>query len=182
MIPPGIDLVYLPDALSRPRSRHARFREIVFHPEELPFIDQAEDPEKMVHILWAAKEAVYKSWRQQHAIPARFVPHQVTIRSLSREQDQYRLTAAVQNTIHPVLVNCTDEWVMALAGTATQVEVIRLAYDDKNEARLRLSQLREDWTKDHSGLSFFTYSHDGPLAAVAAFLATPVSKDMKISG
>lgn len=57
----GNDIVDMRDPANRGKSRDVRFQEKVFHREERKFIHSAADPDGVLWMLWAVKEAAWKA-------------------------------------------------------------------------------------------------------------------------
>jgi|GEM_PF-5814414 len=163
---PGVDIVYLPGALRKKRSDHSRYREIVFHPSELSVIDSSSVPEITVHLLWAMKEAVYKSFVRNEASSFRFIPHCVEIISFCEEGHLFMAEGKIKNVQISVQAEVFPDYILALV-PGNNCEIIPVSISGKGEARKFLSGRADELRNSFGDDLLFSYSHDGPYAAIS---------------
>ncbi len=102
----GNDIVDLQDARIASNWQRPRYLEKIFTPQERAWIQQANQPDMRVWMLWSAKESAYKLSRQLGAERA-YAPKSLRIRDWTQESaTNYRLqllTEQAELTVHTTL-------------------------------------------------------------------------------
>lgn len=164
---PGIDLVYLPHALSRKRADHNRYLEIVFNPDERKFLGIEFDTELLIHGFWAVKEACYKSEILRTGSVFSFVPHKVNIIDVNIHHAGFIEVGAIIHGHRKLLnVHINDEYVIAyIQGTA--FNVFKVGNYSKVEVRIFLQDEKQKIINERMVSSLmFSHTHDGKYAAL----------------
>ncbi|EDM36622.1 hypothetical protein PBAL39_25180 [Pedobacter sp. BAL39] len=86
MVAIGIDIVDLLQARKESNWQRSGFLEKLFNTEERELIQQANDPERMVWLLWTMKESAYKIYSREFQWHA-FAPGQLSCSLLSISSD-----------------------------------------------------------------------------------------------
>lgn len=163
---PGIDLVYLPQALKRKRRNHPRYREIVFDPSEINLLEALPDDEISFHICWAAKEAAYKAQVLRSGVIKPYIPNTILIGAAEQKpENSWDLTVTNENR-YRIEVRITDEYVLATTEGCCYL-VLDTPGMTKKQVREYLTTHKNMMNKNLGRPVLYSHTHDGSYAALA---------------
>lgn len=173
---PGIDLVYLPDALSRKRADHNRYLEIVFNPDERKYLDVEFNTELLIHGFWAVKEASYKSEILRNGSVFSFVPRKVNIIDVKIHHASFMEVGTIIHGHRKLLnVHFYDTYVIAFI-QGSNFKVYDVGQLSKFKVRQFLQSEKQKLIDNQIGSSIlFSHTHDGKYAALNYLFAEGVA-------
>lgn len=143
----GNDIVDLQEARKTSNWQRPRYLEKIFTPKEQAWIQQANQADRWVWMLWSAKESAYKLSRQLGAERA-YAPKRLEIRDWTQEDaTNYRLqvlTEQAELTVHTTLSHTFVHSVALIDENANwQAEILNLSGTHGEQRK----QLREQVCK-----------------------------------
>ena len=136
-MPVGNDVVDLRHPLCQPDAIHPRFDSRAFSAREIALLVATQKAHQMRWSLWAAKESAFKALRKLDS-RVRFIPREFEVRL---NADQAEVTHRLGR--FRVWLDCTDDWVHAVASQAGEKPDFQLRGDSSIDPRSLEKGFRE---------------------------------------